>query len=80
MLEAFIAVMLLIGVLSFNGGMLGKTAAPTTDESPSVKAPAVCYEKGSISCNDKEPHVRDLTAPYTSDSTRPSPPAEDCDD
>ncbi len=80
MLEAFIAVMLLIGVLSLSGGMLGKTGAPTTDDSPSIKASAVCYEKGGVTCNDKEPHVRDLTVPYASHLTRPSPPAEDCDD
>ena len=80
MLEAFIALMLLIGVLSLNRGMLGKTGTPATDESPSVKAPAVGYEKGSVTCNDKEPHVRDLTVPYASDLTPPTTPAEDCDD
>ena len=80
MMEAFIALMLLIGVLSLSGGMLGKTGTPTTDESPSVKAPAVCYEKGSVTCNDKEPHVHDLTVPYASHLTRSSPPDEDCDD
>ena len=78
MLEALIALMLLIGVLSLSGGMLGKTAAPTTDESPS--ASAVGDEKGGIPCSDQELHVRDLTVPYASHSTRPSPSAKDCDD
>ncbi len=80
MLEAFIALMLLIGVLSLSGGMLGKTGTPTTEESSLAKAPAVCYEKGSVTCNDKEPHVRDLTVPYASHLTRSSTPSGDCDD
>ena len=80
MTEVFIAVMVLIGVLSLGGRTLERTPAPISVVSSSANAVAIGNEKGSVPCRDEGPHLRDLTVPYASRSTRLSTPGGDCDD
>ena len=80
MIAGLIAVLLLIGALSSGGDKPDRSAARTSNDSSSIKAPAVGDEKAGFRCADKVLHVRDLTVPYESRSTRPSPPVADRDD
>ena len=71
-MELFIAVMVLVSVISVGGGEPGKEAVPTSAVSLPLSALAVGEDKAGVSCRDQKTNLRDLTVSYLSRSIRPS--------
>lgn len=80
MIAGLIAVLLLIGALFSGGDKPDRSAMPASDDSSVSNCLVEGHEKAGFRCADKALHVRDLTVPYESGSTRPSPPVGDRDD
>jgi hypothetical protein len=61
-MEAFIAVLILIGVLSFGGMAEKKAESETSADSRCPAKLSGTIEQGGLRCGDR-PHLRDLTVP-----------------
>lgn len=78
-MEALIALLILIGVLSIGGNSPDKATRDSVTRSSGTTLAEGRSDSG-VACRDPGPHQRDLTVPFTSRRTSTSVDPEACDD
>jgi hypothetical protein len=78
-MEAFIAVLILIGVLSFGGTAEKKVESENSPDSRCPAKPSATIEQGRLRCGDR-PHFRDLTIPRVSEPAGAATVPTECPD
>lgn len=79
-MEPIIAVLILIGALLVGGQALDKEATRSRSESAATATLADPEAQDRRACDDRRPRQRDLTLPFSSQTTPASMDADACDE